>query len=712
MDLKSIFDNAPREYAIYPIIHDKMNSYQAEINSYHEKGFAGVVSNIKYDRNYPENRELWDNFARGCRTYIAKGMKLWIYDEHGYPSGTAGGVVLDRHPEYECKEIVYYSYWKTLIGEDEYRADIPSGKLYKAYLIKLGSNGEYADISDGLDERGTLRFTIPQGAWRLVVFITRRLFDATHSAHSYSEPRRYIDLFNPKATEAFLDVTHEKYKAVLGDEFGKGVRAFFTDEPSLQGWSMIPIAYPRLSWSDEFPNIFKKRFGYDAGESLMALFLNFGKNNVKACCDFWELQADLTADSFFGVIQSWCRKNNVASSGHLILEEGLVYHTLCYGSYYRCMKKMCFPGIDQLETEPDKLMGTSAIPVARLAASFADLYDLGETFTEASDHTSRNVNRQISLDWIRASVNWHQAMGINNITSYYNFGHFSDEELRQLNNYVSRIGAVLRQGKRYSRAAVLYPECTMWASVKPSTKAYHEISEEEPEELQKIFAGTSWELLHRQIDFDYIDEQELCASPIEGGIIKAQKRNYECIILPHCWVMTKTGFSRICEFLDQGGKVIVVGRPPSIERDTGIPGIFAEKINSYRHNINYISVTLAGFGGAAGLLPTTISLRPAIASVLSGYAGDLKGSELISENILSHIRKITTQDGREELLIFLCNMGSTVYHASLETEGDWNVEKGDPQTGAVFLVKTGRTNGMTCFDITLKAYESMVLYLS
>lgn len=78
---------------------------------------------------------------------------------------------------------------------------------------------------------------IPEGSYHLFMMSSRRLFDGTHAAESYSEPRNYINLCDPNATRAFLEVTHEKYAEKLSDEFGKGIRAFFTDEPSLIAWN-------------------------------------------------------------------------------------------------------------------------------------------------------------------------------------------------------------------------------------------------------------------------------------------------------------------------------------------------------------------------------------------------------------------------------------------------------------------------------------------
>ena len=191
---------------------------------------------------------------------------------------------------------------------------------------------------------------------------------------------------------------------------------------------------------------------------------------IKRRCDFWEFVGESVAENYFGTIQNWCHAHGLKSSGHMLEEERLQAHVYNYGSLYKCGKRMDWPGIDQLDSEPQRLMNTGSIPIARLLASFADVSGENESFTEFSDHTSRMENKQIGMNWIRSSVNWHYAMGINNLTSYYNFENFTDDEVKALNLYASRLGYLIRQGKRDSKVAVLYPEAAIWATYTPSTE--------------------------------------------------------------------------------------------------------------------------------------------------------------------------------------------------------------------------------------------------
>ena len=306
---------------------------------------------------------------------------------------------------------------------------------------------------------------IPEGNYHLFTMSSRRLFDGTHAAESYSEPRDYINLCDKKATEAFIKVTHEKYTERLKDEFGKGVMAFFTDEPSLISWNIRTAVYPIVPWHREFPEKFQQRYGYPIDLAVCAVVTKRGPEMLKRRCDFWEFVGDSVAENFFGTIQDWCHKHGLKSSGHMLEEERLQAHVYNYGSMYKCGRRMDWPGIDQLDSEPQRLMNSNQIPIARLLSSFADINGEGEAFTEFSDHTSRMENKQIGMNWIRSSVNWHYAMGINNFTSYYSFENFSDEEVKNLNLYTARLGYLIRQGKRNSRVGNFIPRSVNMVSL-------------------------------------------------------------------------------------------------------------------------------------------------------------------------------------------------------------------------------------------------------
>ncbi|MBE6871961.1 MAG: hypothetical protein E7491_08440 [Ruminococcaceae bacterium] len=700
------FKNPPREYGIYPIVHGGIAYPENNLEAMKNRGFAGVVGNVPYGRDYPDDSAEWKRTAEGFRAYAENGMKTWIYDEKGYPSGTAGGVVLERNPEYETIGLICYDYWKSLEGPSYYRADVPEGELYKALLVPI-DGGEAIDITDTLNEKQTLYFDIPKGVYRLLTLTIRRLFDGTHAAHSFSEPRRMINLLQKEATQAFLKVTHEKYAEVLGDEFGKSVRAFFTDEPSLMTYNIPAVSYPFVSWRRDFPEVFEKRYGYDIAKAVVAVVKGAGPEYIKRRCDFWEFTADELAENFFGTIQDFCHANGLASSGHMLAEEILLDHLPCYGSYYTCAKRLDWPGIDQLESEPSMLMRDDIIPIARLAASPADVFGIKETFTEASDHCSRCENRQISIDWVRASMNWHFAQGITNVTSYYGWAAFSDEQIRQLNKYVARLGTALREGERYSKVAVLYPDAALWATFALTGDERTANQPERARRLSDAFAKTSWELLHRQVDFDYVDEKVINDAKLEKGTLRFGTRAYTCVVLPCAYVVKGETMQKLAKLLKSGGSVIVIGAIPEYDRNTGEKGDFYKLFTPYLESgrLEIIPIDEGWTIPVTAALPRTIKLTPgSLQSVLTGAAGNVNSAsgEVISPNILTHVRK-----KGKKLIAFVCNMCGTPYSGVMTVKGE-KCTIADPDTGILAETDANASDGIAHIALSLGAYDAKI----
>lgn len=704
-ELSHLFQHPDRKHAIYPIVHGRIvKDIAGKLDA---QGFAGVVGNVPYGEGYPDDPAEWRDTEHGFRAFTDRGLHTWIYDEKGYPSGSAGGAVIDAHPEFTAKGLVCYEYWRTLSGPCKYRSDVPGDKLFKAMLLPLGG-GEALDVTHFLNDRNVLHMDIPAGEFHLFLMSERRMFDGTHAAESYSEPRDCINLCDADATRAFIEVTHEKYHERLADEFGKGVRAFFTDEPSLIAWNIRQNVYPVVPWHASFPADFAARFGYPVELAVVAVVTRRGHDVVKRRCDFWDFVADQVADNYFGVIQDWCRAHGLASSGHMLWEENVQSHIVCYGSFYRCAKRLDWPGIDQLESEPDRLMGHGAIPIARLLASFADVYGGAESFTEFSDHSSRMANRQIGMNWIKASVNWHFAMGINNLTSYYNFAAFSDDELRDLNAYAARIGTLIRAGKRLSRTAVLYPEAAMWSEYTPSIGRGGEDPAPAMRRIQEVFAKVSWELLDRQIDFDYIDEALLNAAKIVDGKLQYNERAYECVVFPACGTLSEASVDRIEVLVEAGIGVVFAGTLPGMSRENG-------PANEFQHRLSPLVGTrhcaLVPYGSEYMLpssrqfpLPRTVRIAPkGLASVLTGAEGkaSFNDGEVISKDILMH-----TRSTGETLVVFLCNMGGKAYEGTICAENGRSATIAHPADGSLGPANGSAAAGLLSFDLTLRAYEA------
>ena len=297
-----------------------------------EAGLGGLVANVSL-QDYLLDEAAWDVLQRGVRIAHEEGLRVWIYDEEGYPSGAAGGRVLETAPSAEAQG-----------------------------LIRV------------VDEAGRIRYEV----------IT--LYEATHATENFYKKRRYINILDPVAVATFLEVTHERYARAL-EPIDQYVEAFFTDEPSLIS-VYIPEGreYPRtLPWHARVPEEFRRRKGYDLLPHRESLFVDVGEMDRKIRCDFYDVIADLCAETYFGGLQEWCRNHHVASSGHLLGEETMVWQTDFNGDPFRCYGKFDIPGIDMILSNPEKILANDYFLVPKVAGSACRVQGTRRLMCEISD---------------------------------------------------------------------------------------------------------------------------------------------------------------------------------------------------------------------------------------------------------------------------------------------------------------------------------------
>lgn len=686
-ELKQIMDNPDRKYAIYPIIHPRVCDLELA-DKVNECGFAGVVGNIRYARGFQDDETCWKNAEAGFRKYKDLGMHTWIYDEEGYPSGSAGGYLCEEYPEFIAKGLYCYQSWRPIPAVGPYRASIPDGELWKAVILSADGK-EIIDITDKCNENNVLYFDMPPGGWWLIILMKRRLYDGVHNSESYASPRDYINLTDRAAVEKFLEITHENYKKCLSDEFGKSIVATFTDEPSLVSWYDKSGTHPLLTWQEDFPEKFYARYGYDIIEAIVAVLKDCKENCTKLRCDYWEFIADETANNFFKPIQAWCHENSLKSSGHLLGEEQLSFHVLAYGSFYRSMKYLDWPGIDQLHAQPELLIDERNIPFARFVASFADINGENEVFTEFSDHSIRMLKSTAAKEYYYGSVNWHLAMGINNFTSYFSFNGFTKEEVIALNKYTSRMNQLMHKGLRDSDTAVLYPECDMWATMLVKAEGIWNAGGDSFKKVHNNFARISWELLYRMVDFDCVDDELLLSGAIENGALCYKSRRYKNLILPSAFVLRDKTAKRIIELANKGIGVFVLGDVSRISRETG-------KDSPYKDE--FARLISAG----------KICADDDVAALLDNFDGGLLRTENRHTSLMTHSRKL--EDGTR--IVFLTNTSLEGLTDRLTVrEKCSRLYRFDAEKETVEEVEFTETEDGIRFDISIDALKAYIYIL-
>lgn len=152
---------------------------------------------------------LSDEFMEMVRFCVEQAKKndmlAWLYDEDRFPSGSAGGI-LTKDPKYRSRHMLFTKRTlETLPPEEAVRTGAPY--LIASYEIRLAEDGTLSYYEKRED-----------GAWHA--------YCLTQEPSPWYNNQTYVDTLNKDAMDAFIRITHERYKEVVGEDFDGAVRPF------------------------------------------------------------------------------------------------------------------------------------------------------------------------------------------------------------------------------------------------------------------------------------------------------------------------------------------------------------------------------------------------------------------------------------------------------------------------------------------------------
>jgi len=120
--------------------------------------------------------------------------------------------------------------------------------------------------------------------------------------------------------------------------------------------------------------------------------------------------------------------------------------------------------------------------------------------------------------------------------------------------YTNRAGYLMAIGRPAAQVGLYHPASSMWMG---------------DEEADRSTTKLGWQLYEQQVDWDYFDEQSLSsvASIADGGFKNLSGQVYRAIVVPSTTVISRVGLERFQAFVKAGGKVIFVGKTPTLVVD-------------------------------------------------------------------------------------------------------------------------------------------------
>ncbi len=531
-----------------------------------DKGFGGVVTNVSW-RNYATDPEEWRKMALAIDTACEMGLRVWLYDEKGYPSGGAGGLTVDADPDFEALGIVMLT--RELAPGQSVTEELP--RCHECFMHAATypyTDGKITDFSPlhAVFGKTTQPVTLenPSDAPALACFfIKKRLYEGTHAQHNVCEARRYIDVTNPDAIREFIRNTYEPCYAYTKHHLAEGdgkIEAMFTDEPSLMGCYInfglypqhahdeyddtLPL-YPVVSFGRDVENQFSARYSYPLAPSLVYLFFGESENAKKVRYDYYRLLSDLYEQSYFAQLSNWCDAHGLPFSGHILLEDDIRHHVVFEGNFFSLLRHMHIPGIDMLHSIPTLVHRDAFTP--KLVSSIAHAYGRPHVMSEVSAHAQGG---KVTPMQMYASMSLQSALGVDIFTSYYSEQQAEPALYKQINQALGRADQLM-QGRHQANVMLYYPIETFQMHHKGSDISYGSYCTEEnvcAEGLRSIFYG----LLDRQIDFDFTDCEYLEKCQMENGALTTpQAKSYSVLILPPMELTDRLA-AILQRFADQG----------------------------------------------------------------------------------------------------------------------------------------------------------------
>jgi hypothetical protein len=498
-----------------------------------------------------------------------RGMKIWIADEGSYPSGFAGGLISKEYPQLAMQGIVADVRVSVAPGQT-LRMPAPPDTLGAFFVDPATSTAKVVPIVDG-----QIKWIPPAATQNGPV----RPLDVVIVRHVYrSSPTRYInredgttakdglysliDYLDADATRAYLKTTHEVYKGMFGNEFGKTFLGFFGDEPDYTGF---------IPWTPKLLAEFRQQKGYDLQPYLPLFFApKMNEETRRARADYWDVWSGLFRDTFYGVQAEWCAKNNLDYLVHLNHEEIMLTSSSPEdlirneGDFFRDMRYVQVPGIDNLGQltpsavhTPDGTWGVNN-NFPKLASSAAHLFGKPKVWTESAG--GPGIEGKYSLDY-------QIVRGLNTLQIRIPVGRPGPNgegpagqapavppQAPMLAWYTNRAGYLMAIGRPAAQVGLYHPANSMWMG---------------DEESDRSTTKLGWQLFEHQVDWDYFDEQSLSsvATIADGGFKNLSGQVYRAIVVPSTTVISRVGIERFQAFVKAGGKVIFVGKTPTLVVD-------------------------------------------------------------------------------------------------------------------------------------------------
>jgi hypothetical protein len=513
---RELFRNPPVEFRSAPFwsLNDKLDAryLRQQIRTMFEQGMGGYFMHPRAGLVDPYMSE---EFLSAIGTCIEEGkrlgMKPWLYDEDRFPSGFAGGLVIEQHPEY---------------------------------------GGKALELHDDVVE----------------------IVDLPPTTRMHDKP--YPDLSNPEVTAAFLRITHERYAEKFGTDFGAAIPGIFTDEPHFNPgrgdgprlpWSAaLPEYFEARKGYDLLSHLKSlfveegdfRKIRFDYWESITLLFRDSFTKQVADWCDkhdlaltghFWEHV--FPSPLYTGAVMPNYAEMQAPAIDMLFNTDARPDQV---GNDF-IVKEVASIG-DQLDKER---VVSETYGASGWGLNFADQKRIADW------QFALGINL-VCQHLVHYSLRGHRKRDFP-----LSFGQVQpwSHSYQILGDYIGRVSYALTRGQYVADVLVMHPSSSTWVHFSPVENSGRN-QDKIGGRLGQIggtIKGLCVALNQLQVGYHLGDELVIAESGAAAqGVLRVGSSRYRTVILPDMPVLRRTTYELLVKFVASGGSLVLATTPPHL----------------------------------------------------------------------------------------------------------------------------------------------------
>lgn len=605
-----------------------------QIYAMRDAGLGGFFMHARGGLRTPFQSEEWLGAVKTAIAAAAEtGLRPWLYDENGWPSGFGDGRVNGRGPQFQQKILRFGK----IAGKI---ADIP-GLLA---LFDASGRRIAADEAESLASGDGL------------------------SAVWYELNPSYSDVLDSAAVDAFLACGYEFYRERLTGGEWRLLAGFFTDEPQM--------AFSGVVWDPILPELYRQAYGEELPPLLPELFQPCG-NYRRTRFRFWSLVTGRFAENYQKRLFDWCRESGIQITGHHLWEETLHEQIAPNGAAMPHYLYYHIPGIDWLGRDIDSVV--APVQLSSAAAQSGRRRLLSESLGACGWGVNFDAMRRVAQWQLLRGVNffcWHlSSYSLRGLRKRDYPASFSPQQpwwplFRSFNDRVARLSLLMAETDPVAEVAIIHPIQSAWLHFDGGA-APRARNRRHMENLTRLSAAFD----RAGIGYHYAEAMTMerldCA--VESGFLMIGECRYSTVAVPEIETLSRRQWMLLRDFAAGGGRIMALGgrgenTPVILDGDDAQPVALPEETRFFVTPEELAAAAMAELSIIGAVRPCTPE------SVRKQWASQLPD--------IGRCRRRNAADGSGEFFYFVnFNAEETLdFESDLPAAG---LRRFDPATGAV-----------------------------